>query len=403
MWVAIAAFLVFQAADPAAEGLKALEEGKYDAAAAALQRAVTAEPSDYFSHFNLALAYGYLRRDAEGVAEYRKTLELKPGLYEAQLNAAMLLMRDSEPAEALPLLEAASGQKPAEYQPRYLLAEAQRQTGALDEAVATYGKALELDAKSAEAHSGMGRALARLERLDEAAPHFRQAVSLDARYRPSLLELAALYDNARRSAEAIAIYREFREDAAAQKRLNELLLESKSYAEAAARLEKAYAAAPTPANRALLADAYLANRQLEKALPLLEKAVAGEASNFDLRMRYARALRDTRQFPLAAAQFEEATRLRPNEMMAWSELGASLSLAGEPQRALKAFERAYELGQNTPGNWFSRAMLLDNLKQMKPAVEAYQRFLALSEGKFPDREFQARQRVRIMQKEFNRR
>ena len=89
MWVIVAALLFLQASDPAAEGAKALEEGKYEAAVRALTKAVAADPADYYSHFNLALAYGFLHRDAEGVVEYRKTLDLKPGLFQAQLNAGM--------------------------------------------------------------------------------------------------------------------------------------------------------------------------------------------------------------------------------------------------------------------------------------------------------------------------
>jgi hypothetical protein len=36
---------------------------------------------------------------------------------------------------------------------------------------------------------------------------------------------------------------------------------------------------------------------------------------------------------------------------------------------------------------------------LKPALEAYQQFLAMSKDKFPDQEFQARQRVRIIRHE----
>ena len=67
---------------------------------------------DYFAHFNLALAYAFLHKDAEGIAEYRKTLELKPALYEAELNLGIMLMKQKEPAEAVPLFEDAAGQKP---------------------------------------------------------------------------------------------------------------------------------------------------------------------------------------------------------------------------------------------------------------------------------------------------
>ena len=83
MWALLAAFLLLQTADVTADGLKALDEGRYEAAAQAFTKAIEADPKDYSAHFNLALAYSFLGKDAEGVAEYRKTLELKPGLYEA--------------------------------------------------------------------------------------------------------------------------------------------------------------------------------------------------------------------------------------------------------------------------------------------------------------------------------
>ncbi len=403
MWALVAAFLFLQASDPASEGQKALEEGKYEAAVQSFTEAIAADPKDYFSHFNLALAYGYLHRDAEGIAEYRKTLELKPGLYEAELNAGMMLMGGKEPAEALPLLEDAARQKPAELRPRYFLAEAQLETGAPERAEESFRRALEIDPKSAEAELGLARALARQDKLAEAAPHFRLAAGMDAAYRGGLLELAGLYEKDNRPAEAIAIYREFPGNAAAQKRLGELLLESRQYAEGVSRLEAAYAKDPSAANRALLAQAYVLNRQLDKAVPLLEKAVAADAEDFDLRMSYARALRDLRRFPEATAQFQEAARLKPGDAKVWSELAAALYMTGDVRQSLADLDRARDLGEDTPGNWFFRAIILDKARQLKPALEAYQRFLSMSQGKNPDQEFQARQRARIIQKDLEKR
>ena len=45
--------------------------------------------------------------------------------------------------------------------------------------------------------------------------------------------------------------------------------------------------------------------------------------------------------------------------------------------------------------------MLDKLKQVKPALEAYQKFLALSNGQNPNQEFQARQRSRWLKKELD--
>ncbi len=410
MW-ALAALLFWQAANPSSDGLKALNEHRYEAAVQAFTKAIEADPKDYTAHFNLALAYGFLNKDAEAIAEYRKTLELKPGLYEAQINGGMVLLREKQPAGALPLLEAAAKQKPKEFRPLYYLAEAQLQTGALADAEASYRAALALDAKSANAELGLAHALARQGKLDDAAPHFRTAAQLDPRLRTYLLELAGLYETNHRPAQAIEICREFPDDPAAQEHLGELMLETKAYAGAVPSLEAAYNKSPTEANRAALAAAYVFTKQLDKAIPLLQQAVAAAPSNYDIRMMYARALRDGRQFQPAAAQFYAAAKLKPADYRPWSELGGMLYMANDFPQALAAFDRARDLGENTAGNWFMRAIILDKLshgearnpKLLKPALDAYRQFLTMSQGKNPDQEFQARHRSKFIEGELEKR
>lgn len=403
MWAIAAALFFLQTADFNAEGMKALDEGKYEAAVQSFSRAIAADPKDYFAHFNLGLAYGLLNRDAEGIAEYRKTLELQPRLYEAELNAAILLMRQKDPVEALPLLEDAAAQKPKEFRPVYFLAEAQSQTGAPEKAAESYRTAIGLDPKSADAELGLAHALARQGSLADAAPHFRQAAHLEPKYRDGLLELANLYEQNRQTAEAAAIYREFPGNPSAQQRLGELMMQNQQYAEAIPRLEAAYSTEQNQANRRALAAAYVFTSQLEKALPLLQDAANAEPRDYDLRMMFARALRDRKAYPAAAAQFAEAAKLKPAEPKTWNELGSMLYLTGSYPQALSAFDRARDLGENSPGNWFLRAIILDKLKQTKPALDAYQHFISMSLGKNPDQEFQARQRIRILKRELEKR
>jgi tetratricopeptide (TPR) repeat protein len=403
MWAVVAAFLLFQAADFNAEGMKALEGRQYQAAVEAFTKAVAADPKDYFAHFNLAQAYGLLHRNLEGIAEYRKVLELKPELYEAELNEGILLMRQNDPAGAVPLFARAAEQKPKEFLPRYSLAVAQYQTGALDEAEASYRQAIGIDPKSAASESGLAHALARQGKLADAAPHFRQAAGLDPKYRDGLLELAGLYEKNQQEAEAAAIYREFPDNPAIQERLGQIMLQTRQYKDALPRLEAAYAKSPTEANRVPLAAAYVFTGRREKALPLLQQAVAAEPANYDIRMMYGRALRDQRQFSAAAVQFVEAAKLKPADPHAWTETGDALYMAGALPQSLAAFDRAREAGENTPGVCFMRAIILDKLRQLKPALEAYRQFLSMSQGKLPDQEFQARQRARIIQHELERR
>jgi tetratricopeptide (TPR) repeat protein len=401
--LAIAVAWFFLQADPYATGMKALDDGKFELAADSFRKAIEADPKDHTAHFNLALAFTMLNKDAEALAEYRKTLEMKPGLYEAQLNAGMLLMKMKQPAEALPLLEGAAAEKPGELRPNYFLGAAQLGTAAYDLAEASFRKALQIDPKSADAELGLGQALAREGKLADAAPHYRAAAMLDPELRPALLELAQLQEQAGESSEAIAIYQEFPDHPMAKERLGALLLARKQYSDAIPQLEAAYQKDASAANRSRLAAAYVLNGNSEKALPLLDQAVTAEPANYDLRMMYGRALRDRRQYPRAAAQFEEATKLKSDQPASWNELAGMLYLAGGLEPAYQAFERARTLGDGSAGNAFMRAIILDKLRQLKPALEAYRQFLALSQGKQPDQEFQARQRSRIIERELEKR
>ncbi len=79
-----------RAPSPAA-GLRALEQNDYPAAVEALTKAAAADPKDYSVRFNLALAESLAGRDREAIEDYRKTLELKPDLYQANLNLGIIV------------------------------------------------------------------------------------------------------------------------------------------------------------------------------------------------------------------------------------------------------------------------------------------------------------------------
>lgn len=403
MRVLLAALLLLQTADLNEEGRKALEAQKYAEAAGYFSKAIAADAGDYTAHFHLALAWSMLGKDTEAIAEYGKVLELKPGLYEAQLNLGILLLRGKRAGEAAGPLQKAVEARPKEFRPRLYLGEALLGTGQPDKAEQQFRAALEVNAKSAAAEHGLARAQARQDRLAEAAPHFRRAAELDPGFRDVLLELAELYEKHKQPAEAEAIYRQFPENVAAQERLGELLLERKNYAEAIPRLEEAFKKDPTAANRLALGTAYLFNNQLDKALPLLGASAAAEPGNYDIRMIYGRALRDGKRYPAAAQQFYEAVKLKQDSRPAWNELAGMLYLMESYPQSLAAFEQAYKLGENTPANHYFRAIILDRMKQYEPARESYQRFLAMSEGKNPDEEFKARQRLRVIEKELSKR
>jgi hypothetical protein len=66
-------------------------------------------------------------------------------------------------------------------------------------------------------------------------------------------------------------------------------------------------------------------------------------------------------------------------------------------------DRAHQLGDDTPANYYFHAITYDKLRALKPALEYYREFLARSNGKFPDEEWKARQRAKLLDRELNKR
>src|SRR5580658_6796782 len=200
--------LAFQI-NQAEQGLKALDEKRYQAAVDSFTQALGADPKDYSLHFNLALAYSLMGKDAEAIPEYKKTLDLKPGLFEAELNLGISLLRERQAADAVPYLTDAAAQNATQYRPKYYLAEALLGAGEPAKAEQAYTAALAIDPKAPAAELGLAHALAKEERLDGAAAHFKKAAELNASYRDDLLELASMYEAAQHPEQAMAIYQQF--------------------------------------------------------------------------------------------------------------------------------------------------------------------------------------------------
>jgi tetratricopeptide (TPR) repeat protein len=241
----------------------------------------------------------------------------------------------------------------------------------------------------------LAQALVQTGKLDEAVPLYEKT--------GSLLELAGLYEQANRTPEAIAIYRKFPDNPAARERLGELLLESGDAANAIPELEASVSKSPTAANRYALAMAYIRNNEFAKAEPILQAALAEEPQNFQLRLQYARTLRQQRKLAPSAQEFAKLAQAQPQNPEHWSELAALFVLMEEYPQALAALDKVKALNAEKPGHFYLRAIVLDKHKMYEPALENYEKFLSLSENKYPDEEFKARQRVRIIKREMSKR
>ena len=182
-----------------------------------------------------------------------------------------------------------------------------------------------------------------------------------------------------------------------------LLFDAGRYPDAVTHFEEAVKNSPTPANRIALAQAYIKNKQPDKALPIVQQVLQSQPNDYDLRMLCGRLIRDQRKFPEAAQQFLAAVQLKPDSAEAWSELAGVLVLAENYPGAIAALDKLAALHAEKPGHVYLRAIVLDKIHQLKPALESYQRFLAMDQGKDPDEDFKARQRARIIERELSKR
>lgn len=390
------------ATDPASVGMQALDRQDYAQAEQIFSKLAQADPKDYSALFNLALAETGLKKNAEAVERYKQVLVLKPGLYEAELNLGILYVHSDHGADAVPLLRDAVRQKPNQARPQSYLGEALFETGDYEGAAAAFNAALAIDPKNAIAELGLGRTLVRQNKPEDALPHYRKAAALNPKLNSYLLEAAGALAKAGKTDDAIDLLKQFPTDVGAREELGRLYLASNRPADAVPEFQAAVAMSPTPANQLALATAYLRNHQADAAAPILERALASNPKDYDLRMAIGRIYRDKHDYAPAANQFLSAAGLKPDSVEAWNEAANALVLSEQYPQALAALDRIHNLNADSPGDLYYRAIVLDKLHQVKPALASYQKFLAMSQGKFPDQEFIARQRSRILEKEANR-
>jgi tetratricopeptide (TPR) repeat protein len=381
------------------EGLQALDQKDYPAAVRIFAKLAADDPKNFWAWFNLALAESAVGKDADSIEHYQRALEAKPDLYEARLNLGMLYFRDAKPAEAAVQLAEACRLKDDQFRPRLYLAESQLAAGQYKQAAASFEVAVKLDPKSARSELGWGQCLLRMNALDEAAAHYRRAADLDPALHSRQLELASAYAAAHRPIDAIAILKELPVEADTNQKLAELYMEAGQPERAAVEYEAVYYASPTRAHALALATAYIQSQQSKKALPLLDKALDEDPNDYDVQMAAGRISLQAHDYPKAAARFSAAAKIKPDLDTPWSELAAAATLAEQYPQALYALDQIHRLHAEKAGHFYFRAIILDKLKQVKPALENYRRFLELSKGEHPDEEFKARQRARILEHE----
>jgi predicted Zn-dependent protease len=410
-----------QIPQPVADAEAAMVKSDWKAAEALLTPWLAAHPADSRALFDAGYVADAQNRLDDAAALYRRAIEADPKSFEAHLSLGLLLARQSDPAR-------------------------QNDQDKLTEARQELVLATTLDPGDAgpAIKARAWRALARLNQptsqhpgdTTEASNDLLQALKLSPETPADTLLAANLADHSGEYDAAETAYRRVLatdpKSANANAGLAHILIVRKQYPEAETLLRAALEQAPNdPALSAQLA-LVLAAQDKAEALPLLQKlhqahpndpaithmlaqvlADAGDPagsdqlyaallsaspSDPDLLIGHGQNLVHLLKYPEAFAVFNKATQLDPANPDGWNGLAFAASKTNQPSITLHALVMRSKYLPELPSTYFLWATSYDSLHKKAEAIAYYHHFLDAAGGKFPNQEWQARQRLILLEK-----
>jgi predicted Zn-dependent protease len=354
-------------------GFVADAQNRLDDAAALYRRAVAADPNSFEAHISLGLLLARQNKFSDARPELALATTLDSGAAEPALKARAWralarIDRDSDPAAASNDLLEALKLTPETPSDTMLAAELAEKTGQLDAAAAAYRRVLDSQPDSAPANAGLAHLLILRKDYPGAETLLRAALAKNPTDPTLTAQLATV-------------------------------LADQDKAEALPLLQKLHADHPddpaiTHMLAAILADAadYAGSDQL------FIRLLAATPNDPDLLVAHAQNLLHQGLLDQAYSAFDKATQLDAANVDAWSGLAFTASKTGHPDVTLHALSMRSRYLPEIPSTLFLWATAYDALHQKTQAAAYYHRFLSASAGKFPNQEWQARQRLQILEK-----
>jgi tetratricopeptide (TPR) repeat protein len=191
-------------------GVRALDEGRWAAAAEAFRKAVVLAPDEPRYRHKLGTALSMTGDTLGAVHQFEDVTRRWPTYTRAQYSLGVMLVSAGRYREGIDRFSAALKSDPTYVEAQLQLAETLRASGALEESLTHYKQAATLDPRIAEVQFGYAMALVRLKRYPEARDRLAEAMARypdQQRFAEALARLlaAAPDDRVRDGARAMAI------------------------------------------------------------------------------------------------------------------------------------------------------------------------------------------------------
>jgi tetratricopeptide (TPR) repeat protein len=359
-------------------GYVADAENNLDQAAALYRRAIQADPKSFEAHLSLGLLLARQGKFDEARPELATATTLDPGVGGPALKARAwraLAQIDrprpgspGDPAQASNDLLQALKLSPETEDDTLLAANLAEDTGQNDAAEAAYRRVLAEDPKSEPASVGLAHLLIVKKQYPEAETVLRAALKNTPDDPVMTAQLALVLAN-QDNPDALPLTQKLHEahpkDAAITRMLAQLLSDAGQYA---------------------------ASDQLFTQL------LAASPNNKDLLVSHGQNLVEELKFAEAFEVFKKVTDLDPSDPDGWSGLAFTASKTHQPSIALHALTMRSKFLPDNASTYFLWATSYDTLHQKTEAAIYYHHFLEAAAGKFPDQEWQARQRLQVLEK-----
>jgi tetratricopeptide (TPR) repeat protein len=401
-----------EVSQPVADAEAAIVKSDWKGAETKLDSWLSAHPNDARALFDAGYAADAQNRLDDAAALYRRATQANPQSFEARLSLGLLLARQGKTTEARSELVAATTLDPGDAGPALkarawralaqidkpgpgnqgdatqasddllealklspetpadtlLAATLAESTGQYDAAEAAYGRLLAKDPKSAEANAGLAHVLIKEKKYPEAEKVLRAALEQspdDPALTAQLASVLAAQDNA----------------------------------EALPLLQKLHAGHPADAGiTRMLADVMAQAGDAAGSDKLYVSLLASHPDDIDLLVVHGQNLIRQQEFSAAFSIFDKATRVDPDSGDAWSGLAFAASKTGQPAVVVHALTMRSKFLPEVPSTYFLWATSYDTMQEKKQAIAYYHHFLDSAGGKFPDQEWQARQRLLLLEK-----
>ena len=299
--------------------------------------------SDADSTFRKGHAHHLAGRLPEAEQAYRAVLAVDPRHGDALHFLGVIALQCGKPQAAIELIGQSTARSP-NFASLNNLGEAFRQSSRLDEALACFERAIQMQPGHVDAIANAGVVLAQQNKLEPAEQRFRQVLAMNPNHLGAASSFAALLDRVGKVDDAVSAWNHVVRIAPQQSRFHRNLGDALVRADETYRAISAYRRAielmPEDAEAySKLALSLSAVKKFDEALAAAEKATVVAPTHAQAWHDRALVLERADRGSEAAPLYRRAVELNPKDSSLHGALGRALSANGQATEALESFAR----------------------------------------------------------------